>query len=356
MKKRLYISLALLLPIVILLAATNMIVDPANLYHPGYERSVVAHLLKGKNVSNVSNYDERILQKLFINGIDFKPDVVAIGSSRVMLINKEEFPGIKFCNNGVSGATVEDVYAIFHLYEKADKLPKKVILGLDPWFLNQNNGQFRWKSLARTYTEAANLVKGTSSINLDMDFNYSKLTEFLSLPYFQSSIDFLKERKNKKIIPTDSAINTEFTRKVDGGIVYAKKMRDKTPDQVDVKAKSYITGDNVYSMSKFDHISMENLEAIEKLIEYMKKKNIEVILFLPPYHPIVYDFVSKNENKYKFIEIENLYRGLAAKNSLKIVGSYDPGKYGLDHSYFYDGMHFKESALPLLTHDGKDFQ
>ena len=354
MKRPLLISLVMLLPVLLLLAVTNIIIDPANLYHPDYERNVVKYLLKGKNVSNVSNYDERLLQKLFINGINFTPDVTAIGSSRVMLLNKSEFPGEKFTNSGVSGATVEDLMAVFRLYEKANRLPKKIILGLDPWFLNPNNGQSRWKTLARTYSEARNNIYGTSNVNMDLDLNYSKLTEFLSLEYFQTSIEYLKTKKKRKIIPTDSSFNDAFTRNVDGSITYGKKMRIKTPEQVTADAEDYIAGPSIYSLNKFDHISQEHLDAIDKFIAYMRGKNIEVVIFLAPYHPVVYDFFRKNEFKYKVQECEKLFRSTAQKYNLKVIGSFDPDALGLDNSYFYDGMHFKESALPILTHEGKD--
>ena len=163
-------------------------------------------------------------------------------------------------------------------------------------------------------------------------------------------------KKNKNIIPSDSDLNDKFTRKSDGSISYAKKMRTMTVDQVKGSAEEYITGPSIYSLNKFDHISQENLKAIEKLISYIRGKNIELIIFLAPYHPIVFDFLRKNEFKYKVMETEKLFKDLGAKNNLKVIGSFDPEKCGLDNSYFYDGMHFKESALPIITHNGKDLE
>ena len=75
-------------------------------------------------------------------------DVIVLGSSRSMQIGKQLFDGFDFFNNAVSGGSLEDHLAIYAMYRQHDLLPGTVILGLDPWIFNANNGQTRWHSIA----------------------------------------------------------------------------------------------------------------------------------------------------------------------------------------------------------------
>src|SRR5690606_22220124 len=105
-----------------------------------------AAILVGNNVTNIENYDERTLQRNIINNHHICPQVLVLGSSRTMLINSREFIGKTFFNNSVSGASIEDIVAIYQMYDNRKCYPGKIILALDPWILNVNNGQNRWKS------------------------------------------------------------------------------------------------------------------------------------------------------------------------------------------------------------------
>lgn len=43
-------------------------------------------------------------------------------------------------NHGMSGAGVFDYLGILGIYESCNKLPGTVIMGLDPWILNESSG------------------------------------------------------------------------------------------------------------------------------------------------------------------------------------------------------------------------
>jgi len=168
-------------------ASTNYCVDPAQLFSDGnYEQGVADILLSGNNVTNVSNYDERLLQKAYINNLKRGNDVIVFGSSRSMHIRSHLFPGMSFFNHGVSGASIEDYLAIYELYEQRKFVPSIVVLGLDPWILNQYSGQNRWKSLRWEYFSIANRLNINS--NIDNDNESKKLMELISLPYLKESI------------------------------------------------------------------------------------------------------------------------------------------------------------------------
>lgn len=93
-------SLLLLLPIAIFIIAINFFVDPANIFYNGYEKGIAEHLVKGYNVTNVENYNERLLQKYFIDNMKDCPDIIALGSSRIMQLNSPFLKEDKFINTG----------------------------------------------------------------------------------------------------------------------------------------------------------------------------------------------------------------------------------------------------------------
>lgn len=73
------------------LISVNYFGDAARLFSVGYEKRIADIILSGINVTNISNYDERLFQKELITSMEHSPDVVILGSSRTMLINKDYF-------------------------------------------------------------------------------------------------------------------------------------------------------------------------------------------------------------------------------------------------------------------------
>jgi hypothetical protein len=134
-----------------LIFSVNIIVDPANIIH-GIELKIAKYISEGYNVTNIQDIDERKLQKLIIQNLQYSPSIVILGSSRIMEIGKEYY-GDDCFNNGVSGASIEDLVAIYQLYIENGhaNFIKKIVIGIDPWLFNRNNGQRRWESLSNEY-------------------------------------------------------------------------------------------------------------------------------------------------------------------------------------------------------------
>ena len=82
------------LPFIILIAAFNYLVDPANIFAGGKsERKMAEYIGNGYNVYHNANYDERITQKFIIEKNKDHPEIIVIGSSRSMGIRKNHFSG-----------------------------------------------------------------------------------------------------------------------------------------------------------------------------------------------------------------------------------------------------------------------
>jgi hypothetical protein len=335
------------IPIPLLIISVNCFVDPANILSKEYEKCIANYLVEGNNVTDVVNYNERLLQKYFIENMKECPEVITLGSSRIMQISSVFLKENKFINNGVSGASLEDDLAIFYLYEKRGCKIKKVILGIDPWLLNDNNEQFRWKDIQNEYFDFSG-QQLKQKINPDYQtklYDYIKYKELLSGSYFKSSLQFLLKGLNKKYKPTKSIENKGFTRLIDGSIYYDEAYRNASFSEIERKALRCVANQPIYSLGKFTVFSERYKATFNKFIEYLQKQGIEVEFFLSPYHPVVFDYFKKNKYYHIVFKSEDYFREVAFAHNIKVIGSYDPGKYSFDNSYFYDGLHCSDKAI-----------
>ena len=118
-------TILFLLPPFIILISVNYFGDPAKLFDDNYEKEIASLICQNKYVTNISNYDERILQKEIIQCVNKNPNVLVIGSSRTTTLNKYLLKDSSVLNLSVSGSTIEDLIAIYQLFKISGKKNKK---------------------------------------------------------------------------------------------------------------------------------------------------------------------------------------------------------------------------------------
>ena len=316
--------------VLLILVCVNYFGDSAKIFDSDYEKKISKIILKNKNVTNILNYDERILQKYLINSFRFRKDIIVIGSSRVMMINTDHFNNKSFFNSSVSGATIEDYIAIYQLYKTNNILPKKIIIGLDPWIFNENNKQYRWKSISEFYNSfyQRNIIK-------EKIVKTNNLEQLLSLSYFQESFKNIY-KLNTDPIASKKKFNIGNTKLTDGSITYGLEYRNASLSSVNLKAKKFITG-YVSFLEGYSKISSKKVTEFDELCQEILNAGIELSFILTPYHPIVYDKLVADLNI--IVDVENFFIRYAKKNNIKYSGSFDPELLNLNGSNFYDGMH-----------------
>lgn len=355
-------NLLIFSPLIIGMVLTNYFIDPGKLYRGhGYEKGIAAILLQGQNVANFNDCDERLVQMYCIKANKEIRDTVILGSSRVLQVGAKNFAGKKFFNHGVAGATLEDYFAIWEMYEQENRPPKTVILGLDPWILNRNNEQERWKSVGTYYysfMKRMQMGKRFDTFFLSYNlftFQWKQKMSLFSPSYFKTAfwsfiqqlLDPKKTAKNQKdYFATRLEYLDTNIRLADGTIAMGKDFIRKN---LDYDVRMYVKGDRVYSLENFFELDISDRQNFEKFVDYLLKKNIRVIFLLPPYHPFVYAYF-KDSSKFRIVEdAETYFRGIAKQKNISIVGSYDPGNIGLTENDFYDGMHPTREAMTRIA-------
>ena len=206
----------------------NYKIDSLGLLRETTLDKVAEELSNGKIIAGLGNIDERIFRKKQIEYLKNDVEYVAIGSSRTMQLRKNMFlnDGINnFQNYSVSGASIEDYIALIQVHKnKFGELPKNLILGLDSWIFNKNNGQTRYTSLSKEYYHFLEILNVSSfEKSSKEETNKIKISYFISLDYLKENIKSFR-KKQTYYVANNIAID-DALKMPDGSIYYPYKDR-----------------------------------------------------------------------------------------------------------------------------------
>lgn len=354
------------LPLLFIFLFINIFIDPFGVFHTleDDDRWIVEQLAQGKNVIYGITPDERLIQKGYIEKMSKMRnnfDIVVIGSSRSMQINSDMFQGKKFFNSSVTGASLQDMIAITEVYKEFEVDINTLVIGVDPWIFNDQNGLERGRLLEPYYyhfLESENLfdlnlfekiIKQFDSTSFDKQEIKKKFQALFSLKYFQHAL-FVKEfTYESQVHHVAESIYQEKPVKVyDGSVTNSRDLREKSNDAILAEVNNYIVRGSAYSLDSFQKID-GNLEMQFKVwVEDLTDSGVVVILFLPPYHPVMYDFLI-NSPTYRIVQdVEHRIREISEMLNIMVVGSYNPEYISFLEPDFYDFMHPRREAVERL--------
>lgn len=343
-------GLIFIIPLVLIIILTNYFVDPANLFSSEFEEELADILINDQNAAGVYNYDERIFQREYIERMENKNETAVLGSSRSLQIRDEMIDSDGFFNHGVSGAVLEDYIAITEIYRENDKLPDKIILGINPWIFNRYNVEERWRSVEEYYYSFFDSDYQLDESLMERQFGRNFMQLF-SATYFQASFEALiKGQAFKDIEATEEESLDVPTKLSDGSLVYQRPRKNISPEDAEIEAQNYIRN-GVYSLENFSELDSDYLNQFEQLIEFYQQEGVELVFYLAPYHPLVFDYLDDNEKYHIIYQVEEYIREFAAKNKIEVVGDYSPYELNLDQGDFHDGMHPKENVMEEIFSD-----
>jgi len=335
---------------VVLAACFNFMIDPASLFHPDGERGAAVILSERGDIGVMGkDYDDRFLQKYRIS-LEKQRQIewLVVGSSRAMLVS-EPMLGPELINLSVSGASVEDLVALLHI--GANRIsPRNILIEIDPWLFNVNNGQVSWKSLAPEYSLALDELglgrAGSASSAMASSGAVDKYLQLISLDYFKASMKrrLIEGASRPRFfrVPPFVELPAEYVvNRRDGSRVYERESYKRS--LAEVRASALNDGrPPAYSLAGYQRISPDVLAILDAVIRKYQS-NVKIALLLSPYHPITFKMIA---DRYPMVnEAEAVVRALAAKYNLKLVGSYDPAAAGCVETEFFDGLHPMDSCI-----------
>ncbi len=356
MKKLFWKCLLLAAVLYIPVVGMNIVADSANLFRGKMVREMSELLLDGKTIQSPGDFDEGELQKHMISSEAFDYDTVVIGSSSVLYVPWEEGTYVA----GLSGAYLKDMIAVIGLLESEEKLPKKIIIGMDPWNLKEDGGVGRHTSIAKYADYELAILEGKSQNEAEKYLRSSDLGamlekggELFSFSYFQSSLKLIV-KTGIKGIPSlvnkrAEVLTADEAREIPA--LYPNLQRSQvyyeTENDMENEAGYFISQHSImYLGERYDQVSEDNVKLFELMLKGLKDKGIEAEVYISAMYPTLYSFIEESGDYQGVIETEACIRRLAAKYDAKVCGSFDPEALGLSKEDFADVFHLiPESGL-----------
>ena len=332
------------IPLLLFIGFVNWYVDSYALLRVTYDE-IAAQMAAGKNVEGLeeSDYNDRNLLAARISGMEEAPQIMVMGSSRVYTFDHTMFGTDSFYNAGLSEATMYDLLAVSGMLFYQDKLPETVVIGVDAFLFNKSHDNEKWKEL-KSY---ANYMSLTIDDKLSPQMAHpGKETgrdwgKILSLDYFRYNVTLLPEKKRFAVSYTEDWETEDYLKHADGSVSYQRELREVNPAEVKEMTRQAMEEHVVYRMTDYHEIDEEHFWRFSALIDHLQEAGVEVILYLPPYSPMMYNYIESEEAFRIALEVEEKVKNLAAEKGIALYGSYDPAGCGLEMTDLYDVYHVK---------------
>ena len=354
----LFARAAALLGIAALPIAFNAWIDPARLVAPrNAEREIARVLASGRSVTDFANHDDRAIEKHLAPLRRGRPETLVLGSSRMQMLRGcgAEVRGCgtargettAFVNAAMQGAVLDDIAAAYGLYDAAERRPRRVLLGVDPW--TESTTGDGWRSLADARAMVLRRAGIPVSPARDQVALWARSVRTLATPeYFRLSLYSFRRYGTRGIAwrPTDVADNAEKTKLPDGSVAWSAVAEDDAE-----RAAARFASDELAHDARFHdfaHRAPGRAGALERFVRYLGTEGVTVTIVLVPFPAPVYD-ASLRMSGDSLAMAERELRAMAARAGARVVGGYDPRAAGVETADFFDESHLRPEALARVV-------
>ncbi len=353
-----------LLPLFCMVAAVNWYVDSYAYLRITYDQIGGQMIGNSMNVAGLeeSDFNDRKLLLACLKQQKEAKKLIVAGSSRVMNFEYGMFGTDSFYNTGLSESTIYDLLAVTGILVEENKLPEKMLIGVDAFLFNASHNNDRWKELEEyaVYMEAQleGADAGGSARPEPMDGSGTAkepeapsvstgtdARKWLSLDYFRYNVTLLPEGKRFDVSYTRDWQTEQYLKHYDGSIAYQRTLREVDVQEVEELTRQSIEEQVVYRMTDFKEIDEESMRLLSALIAYLSDRGVEVILYLPPYSPMMYNYIESAGQYQITFQVEERVKQLAKEQGVPLYGSYDPAGCGLEMTDLYDIYHVKTEKM-----------
>lgn len=318
----------------------------------GFAHPVATALIEGKSVAFATNdFPDKCIVAAVIGAMPTSPDTVAIGSSRTMQLGSELFEG-SFYNASVFAARLYDYLGLVQLMETHQRLPKRLIIGVDLWAIDQRDDDPRWGGMA---LEAGAFIAGAASTGKRVGPNLVALGR-LFLSYVTAALRRLgghigvgELRRTLAFVGScyclnpfaagmevlDQPTSDSLVKRSDGFIIYERKIRDRNRDALNIDGLASATA----YVSTPHALSSHYLDQLWQLTRYLQTRGVEPIIWLAPFGPTEYRLMVAAPNGQIVRDAERELRRSASTRQIRVVGSYNPANIPCQQDEFIDWQH-----------------
>ena len=291
-----------------------------------------------------------------------EPEVLAIGSSRVLSLHAATAGSSSFYNAGMTGADSRDVMTSYYLFAREGHVPDTVIFCVDPWLLYSGADSYDHRSDPELYAEFLQQALGMES-DYEAPDPVQTWKALIDPAYFQGNVAYWMRNRGSQVAYTEDGEATPFTpvadsalydqnvvvKLSDGSVIYDKPFRDTSVEDATILALTQASSFDSVNMEGFTELSDEAITLFGRFVAYMQQQGSRVALLMTPFHPTTYDTVFyqyETEGQHTgFFQVEEWLREFAAANNLEIYGSYNPHTLELEPADFFDGFHVRDTSI-----------
>jgi hypothetical protein len=220
-------------------------------------------------------------------------------------------------------------------------------MGVDPFIFDKKTGRSeKWRPLFSSYYYLLNIIKGgTSQLKLFFEMVNDKglkAKRLLAYNYTITNYEYLKKVREQgfdyKVVKSTSV--DEWLIVPDGSLYRPFKLRFQDDPATQEKVQRVLN--KGIETERYREISFQ--ETFTSLIDYILKDGTQIVFFLPPYHPLMYQEFKKKDPCI-VVKIEDMLRSLARSRKIPVFGSYDPGSFNLSSRDFIDYAHARDYVV-----------
>ncbi|RDU71501.1 hypothetical protein [Helicobacter brantae] len=267
---------------------------------------------------------------------EIKPDIVAIGSSRVGQF-KQKFFKTSFVAAANAGNSLAETYYFVEEMIKNHK-PKLVILGIDPWWFNKKMPNNKYLSYQQNNGKNINSTKIFNALkiffsNPSIFINQLIAHQTTTNPYTSiPSLGFRAITKSNGSFPDGSYL---YFSTLSGISPAEDKKFSNSKERIDQEIFPFFYG---------EELDYPRIEEFYSLLALLKQHKIQVLTLTTPLSPTIYN-VLVNEKKKDFAWLQK-FDEFARKN--KIFHFLNPHKLQTIDCEFYDGFHGGDIAYARI--------
>ena len=327
-----------ILPLIIGIAILNYTLDSRFIFKTDPRiKNISKQIDQGKFVYSKSEFNQHELVWHLLNEIERHRNIAVFGSSKSMNIRSEHLNSGSFINMHTSGANIIDFLALSNQMLEQEKLPDTLIIEFSPVLFHKGH-----RKLPRKYVSECKKFCRNNNINppSTAQTNYREYTSTLfSLSYLFNNVD--------RIYSGELDVWHENMVEYDPGYYIIRPDGSLWPGPYDnwsqIRRIKAIMNENIDFLTKIKRPNHETKLCFRTLLDVLAKNEVNVILYLPPYHPETYvNYVKGHPLIHQIIEFRD---SLILHHDVSYFGSYDPSFFGLSDKDFYDGIHLTDAGM-----------
>jgi hypothetical protein len=281
----------------------------------------------------IKNIDTRLK---FVTSKIINPDILALGTSRVMQFRREYFnDDVVFYN---AGGAVVNLMQYIDFITALEHNPEYVIIGLDQYFFNENYA--KWNQSHTVYAYNYEPVKIVIS-----GFKKMLQKELIYQPYIYNDNIGLTAKVHGDGFRKDGSYfynriinepNSDYSSK------FVFPFED-TVERINAGNRRFEYGEDIY---------MESIKQVAVLLNECKRRNINVIAFIPPFAPYV-NLKMEVSGNYNYVK--KIYTTLYPIFEQFDYEFYDftESSHLSDDSMYIDGFHGNDNVYHNILLDIK---